>query len=271
MSNQREKSLESKNLPVPIDFPQAQLLIEHSIDGGVIPQRPKDGYINATRLCAQAGKLFADYNRNAVTKAFLFELSSVMGIPITGLVQIIQGGNDKLIQGTWVHPQVAINLGQWLSPKFNVQVSKWVHDWMRGDVKGYMPEHVQRFIKNRAKIPHNYFSMLNEIYLNLLAPLEDYGVIPPDKMMPDISTGRMFSDFLRQKGINPNEFPTYDHEFVDSSRYLVKARLYPIEHLPDFRKYFNEIWLPEKAESYFAERFPKALPLLTRIRQLPAP
>ena len=39
--------------------------------------------------------------------------------------------------------------------------------------------------------------MLNEIYLALLAPLEDYGIIPPDSMMPDISTGLMFSGFLR--------------------------------------------------------------------------
>ena len=37
------------NLPQPFDFSQAPLLIEHSIDGGeVIPQRPTDGYINAT-------------------------------------------------------------------------------------------------------------------------------------------------------------------------------------------------------------------------------
>ena len=113
--------------------------------------------------------------------------------------------------------------------------------------------------------------MLNEIYLNLFAPLEDYGIIPPDRMMPDISTGRMFSDFLRRKGIDPNQFPTYEHEFADSSRPTVNARLYPIEHLPDFRRYFNEVWLPQRAESYFEERFPRALPFLPRILQLPPP
>ena len=205
-----------RNLPAPLDFPQQSLYIEHSLDGAVIPQRPKDGYINATRLCRQARKLVGDYLRMKSTKAFLNELSTVMGIPITGLVQIIRGGNDKLRQGTWVHPKVAIHLGQWLSPAFAVQVSDWVFDWMTGNVRGFMPEHVQRFMKNRAKIPHTHFSMLNEIYLNLFAPLEECGVIPPDNMMPDISTGRMFSGFLRRKGIDPNEFPTYQHEFADS-------------------------------------------------------
>ena len=44
------------NLPVPLDFPQHPLLIEHSVDGEVIPQRPQDGYINATLLCKKAGE-----------------------------------------------------------------------------------------------------------------------------------------------------------------------------------------------------------------------
>ena len=258
------------NLPVPLNFSQPSLLIEHSVDGEVVPQRPKDGYINATLLCQQAGKHFNDYHRLAQTRAFLNELSAETGIPVSGLLQIIKGGNDKLDQGTWIHPQVAINLAQWLSPAFAVRVTQWVLDWMQGKTQGYMPAHVHRFMKNRAKIPHTHFSMLNEIYLNLFAPLEESGVIPPDKIMPDISTGRMFSGFLRQRGIDPNQFPTYEHEFADSSRTPVQARLYPIEYLPDFRRYFNEIWLPARAEKYFEERFPKALPYLPVILQLPS-
>ena len=172
-------------------------------------------------------------------------------------------------QGTWVHPRVAVNLGQWLSPQFAVKVTEWVFDWMAGRLKGYQPVHVQRYMKNHTKVPHAYFSMLNEIYLGLLAPLEDYGIIPPDKMMPDISTGLMFSRFLRGKGIDTEQFPTYEHEFIDARRPTVLARLYPIEHLADFRKYFHEVWLPERAEGYFAEKFPDALPYLPAIRQLP--
>lgn len=264
---------EPNNLPVPLDFTQPPLLIEHSLDGEVVPQRPTDGYINATRLCKQAGKLFADYSRNASTKAFLDELSLDMGIPISKLVEVIRGRGNTIEQGTWVHPQVAVNLGQWLSPSFAVQVSRWVFDWMTSRIDGnvFMPDHVRRYLKNRAKIPHTHFSMLNEIYLNLFAPLEDYGVIPPNNIMPDISTGKMFSGFLRQRGINPDGFPTYEHEFTDSSRPAVQARLYPIEHLADFRRYFNEVWLPQRAAIYFADRFPRAMPFLPRIRQLPAP
>lgn len=120
-------------------------------------QRKTDGYVNATLLCKQAGKLFGDYQRLQSTQDFLAALStsmgnpidpstsakssiksSVVGIPTTSpqicgdqLVQIINTG-DNANRGTWIHPQVAINLGQWLSPKFAVAVSKLVLDWMQG-------------------------------------------------------------------------------------------------------------------------------------------
>ena len=115
-------------------------------------------------------------------------------------MQSVQGGGNPRLQGTWVHPQVAINLGQWLSPAFAVKVSKWVFDWMEGRTSPYMPEHVKRFLINQSRIPYTHFSMLNEIYLNLFAPLEEQGLVLPDKMMPDISTGRMFSGFLPAEG-----------------------------------------------------------------------
>ena len=118
---------------------------------------------------------------------------------------------------------------------------------------------------NRAKIPQTHFSMLNEIYLSLFAPLEEAGIIPPDSMMPDISTGRMFSDWLRARGIDPTAFPTYEHEFADHSRPTVWARLYPVDLLPDFRRYFNDVWLPQRAVGYLGANLPKALPALRRL------
>ena len=176
-----------------LSFPIQPSLITHKLDGELISQRPKDGYINATALCKVAGKLYGDYSRLGTTKNFLKELSSDMGIPISALIQSLKGGGKPELQGTWVHPQVAINLAQWLSPKFAVQVSKWVFEWTTGQISGYMPLHVKRYIKNRSKIPHTHFSMLNEIYLNLIAPLEEEGFTLPDKMLPDASTGRMGS------------------------------------------------------------------------------
>jgi hypothetical protein len=41
---------------------------------------------------------------------------------------------------------------------------------------------------------------------------------------------------------------------------LVRAKLYPIYLMEDFRKHFYEIWLPKRMIDYFAERDKNALP-----------
>ena len=97
-------------------------LVPHSYQGALIQQRASDGYINATAMCKAAGKKWNDYARLSTTSAFMSELSSVAGIPATELTHSIQGGNPDL-QGTWIHPQVAIHLAQWLSAAFAVRVS----------------------------------------------------------------------------------------------------------------------------------------------------
>ena len=263
---QRRKKKPSVMEKLSVDLPE-RYHITHTVEGEIILQRPQDGYINATDLCQKAGKLFGNYAQLARTQAFLQVLSLDIGIPISNLIEVRRGRGDKVDQGTWVHPRVAINLGQWISPEFDVMVSGWVTDWLSNKTRYDMPVHVQRYIKNREKIPHTHFSMLNEIYFNLFAPLEDHGIIPPDNILPDGSTGKMFSNFLRRKGIDPKEFETYQHEFLDGR--IVEARLYPIAHLADFRRYFNEEWLPNHAQDYFAERLPEAVPYLPAIKQLP--
>ena len=47
-------------------------------------------------MCQAHGKLWNDYARNQRTQEFLAELSAVIGIPITELVQSRQGGNPQL-------------------------------------------------------------------------------------------------------------------------------------------------------------------------------
>lgn len=242
-------------------------IIYHEIEESTINQRAIDGYINATAMCKAAGKQFAHYFHLHGTKAYLDALSSDIGITISELVQIIKGGVPEL-QGTWVHPYVAVNLAQWLSPKFAVQVSKWVYDWVGG--RGNLPDHVRRYVINQHKIPHTHFSMLNQMYLRLLAPLEIRGYILPNKLMPDIALGKMFSKWCREQGYDPDSFPTYPHEFLDH-RPVVPARLYPNELMTEFNSQLND-WLKDgRAENYFNKRDSKAIASLHKVLELPAP
>lgn len=239
-------------------------LIPHEVEGKVIHQRAADGYVNATAMCKAVNKQFNDYARLKNTADFLEVLESETGIPVSELIQTLKGG-DPQNQGTWVHPDVAIHLAQWLSPKFAVQVSKWVREWMSGGfVPKQTPHHLQRYMMNRAKIPHTHFSVLSEMILGLVAPLEDAGYTLPDKLVPDISEGKVFSQWLRDnRNVEPKSFPEYRHEYPDGR--MFNARLYPIMYLPDFRYHFNEIWLPNYAPRYFSERDKLALSHVSKI------
>ena len=245
------------------------LFLPHAYHGRTIEQRAKDGYINATAMCQAAGREFKHYNANQATKAFLAELSSEVGIPTSELVQSISGG-DPWRQGTWVHPQVAIHLAQWLSAKFAVLVSRWVFEWMsRGAQPVTIPFHLRRYVTNQRNVPRGHFSVLNEIAICLIAPLEDQGYTMPEHLWPDISEGKMFAKWLRDEHeVDTTAVPTYTHEFEDG-RAPRPAKAYPNAWLAEFRAHFENVWLPERAATYFKERDPKALQYLPAL--LPPP
>lgn len=242
-------------------------LVPHTYQGSLIQQRASDGYINATAMCQASGRLWADYNRLAATQAFFGALSTDMGIPISDIVQSIRGG-DPALQGTWVHPQVAVHLAQWLSPQFAVKVSQWVFEWMSGKAPTRpveLPYHLRRYLANQGNVPLGHFSILTELTLCLIAPMEALGYRLPEKLWPDISSGRMFAKFLRDEhGIDTNQVPTYLHVFEDG-RNPVQAKAYPERLLPHFRAHFRDVWLPQRAADYFAERDVTALTYLPRL------
>lgn len=238
-------------------------LIHHQVDGSLVNQRAIDGYVNATEMCKAVGKKFNDYSRLSATGEFLEELSRSAGIPADQLVLTVGFGPNNT-RGTWVHPDVAINLGQWCSPKFAVAVSRWIREWMTGKASASLPYHIKRYVANRSEIPSTHFSMLNEMIFALIAPMESDGYTLPDNMLPDISTGRMFCAWLRdEKGMDTDSLPTYRHAFDDGR--IVYPKLYPNSVLADFRKYFNEVWLPNRAVGYFQDRDAKALPFIQKL------
>jgi hypothetical protein len=102
---------------------------QHKIElnGMMVLAREKDGYINATQMCKAGGKQFNDWKRLETTNALVKVLIAETGIPVSA-IDITKGGNDKKNQGSWVHPDLAIQLAQWISPVFAIQVSRWVRE-----------------------------------------------------------------------------------------------------------------------------------------------
>ncbi|MGX4643924.1 KilA-N domain-containing protein [Massilia sp. SYSU DXS3249] len=248
-------------------------LIHHQADGTIIDQRTGDGYINATALCKASGKQWSEYRRNMSTVAFLAELEADMGMPTSSLIHSIVGGDSRL-QGTWVHPQVAVNLAGWLSPKFAVQVSKWVADWMsrRGSPQtAVLPVHLQRYMANDNKVPPGHFSILQETGIGLFGPLHQLGFDIPKGWVPDISVGKLFCAWLRKThGVNTDSFPTYAHDYLDG-RPIVYPNAYPDDYLAMYRTWFRTVWLPENGRRYFKSKDPSSIAYLDRMPALAAP
>lgn len=241
-------------------------LVPHSYQGSLIQQRATDGYINATAMCQVAGREWSSYRRSA--EEFLGALEGSLQIRRDLIIQTIATGPNES-RGTWVHPQVAINLAQWLSADFAVKVSQWVVEWMSGKgaptAPAPLPFHIRRYLANQSNVPVGHFSILTELTLCLIGPMEALGYRLPEKLWPDISSGRMFAKFLREAhGIDTDAMPTYRHDFEDQ-RPSVFAKAYPERLLHHFRAHFRDVWLPERAADYFAGRDPVALSFLPRL------
>ena len=101
----------------------------------IVIQFRKDGYVNETQLCKAAGKHFKHWNSLDSTKELIRTLSSVVGIPTTELLDIKKGGDPKS-QGSWIHPDLAVQHAQWLSTSFAIQVSRQIRQlYLTGKVE----------------------------------------------------------------------------------------------------------------------------------------
>lgn len=132
------------------------------------------------------------------------------------------------------------------------------------------PNFIERYKENYHKLPRDYFSVISEMYVRLYMELEKVGYVIPDKgehgkqMMPDISVGRGFADFLKcHKSEFYNTAKTYLHTFPDGRE--VEANMYHIDALPMFIRYINEDWIPNRAMEYFKKRDPLALDYLPKL------
>lgn len=92
-----------------------------TIGGKDIPK----GYVNATQMCKAGNKRFPNWSRLDRSKAYIEALSLATQIRVSSLLIELTGtpDGDASLQGTWVHPKVAILIAAWISPEFEVWAS----------------------------------------------------------------------------------------------------------------------------------------------------
>lgn len=117
------------------DIFKCKLLLE---DGSefTIPLR-EDGYIYATGLCKASGKKMYNWLRLKETQKLQKEVDKKLAAQtgaaksdtqIRASLEVYKGNTSKYSQGTWIHPDLGLNLAQWCSTNFAAQVSKWLRE-----------------------------------------------------------------------------------------------------------------------------------------------
>jgi hypothetical protein len=113
------------------DIFNCKLLLEDKTEFNI--QMREDGYIFATGLCKIVGKLVGNWLRLKEIKILIKDVENKLKNTdihnrISQLIEVYKGNSSKYSQGTWIHPDLGIQLAQWCSPNFSLQVSKWIKE-----------------------------------------------------------------------------------------------------------------------------------------------
>ena len=130
-------------------------IVQHNFNDSGIPQTAEDlnlngnliprGYVNATAMCKPYGKLWSNYWKTDKAKSFASRLQGLKSLETT--VISIYGGNDKSIQGTWIHLDIAKHLLSWLQQndkscghnKSEAKVRDTLNSRLRGEIEVLTP------------------------------------------------------------------------------------------------------------------------------------
>ena len=244
-----------------------------SYDGTPISRRTTDGYVNATAMCKANNKQWNDYFRTDRATQYLEALSAKTGNPVlgpTGLVVANVGGDHS---GTWVHPQVAVDLARWISAPFAVWMDGWFLESTNGKTS-VQPEPV-------AALPNQTLATVAQAIdlLNILGGIDDRqeqilrdvvlqaavksgggGLLPPAAPEEEwISLSEYFIEigcpahkatkFATEHGKGVKACYRNDHDGEDPKTAKtfwngknIKVAIYPKAWLEEAKENFQELW-----------------------------
>lgn len=118
-------------------------------EGNAVAFRTDDAYASLTLLCAPFEKRPNDFLSLASTTAFVEALCQAEGKPREELVITRNGGNTRNpgsdptvtrnpgngAQGTWAHPDLALECARWLDPAFAIWCNRVIRGILNGSIK----------------------------------------------------------------------------------------------------------------------------------------
>jgi hypothetical protein len=133
----------------------------------IIISRSEDNYINATQLCKAGGKQFKHWYYLESTKELINAAVSEVGIMASQLVDVKKGNSSEFQQGSWIHPDLAIQLAQWVSPIFALQVSKWIRELLTNGFVSVLADKEKELKakENELKLKDQKIKLLEDTYV----------------------------------------------------------------------------------------------------------
>jgi hypothetical protein len=107
----------------------------------------ENGYINASKLCLNAGKNYCDWTRISKAKELIEYYNSHTQECGCVSVSILDVPNE--LRGTYVHPKLVPHIAMWVSLEFADKVSDIVNGWV---IKEYKYQMESKLNKKRIKI-----------------------------------------------------------------------------------------------------------------------
>jgi KilA-N domain len=126
-------------------------IFSRDVNGMTIEQRQTDGFINGTAMSVAHHKELNDWFTTKDTLELFIALAEDLSVEIKtgdfrdldisrlsaakysdifpGLV-FSKRGSPLVGGGTWLHPDLAVQLAQWCNKPFAIQVSRWIREWM---------------------------------------------------------------------------------------------------------------------------------------------
>lgn len=125
-----------------------------------------NGYINATKLCAQAGKRFDKWLDNITSKrlveTFNGKLSQESASP-NSTIFILKEEVSNEVRGTYVHKRLITHIACWCSPEFAWKVSTIVEEFYEREFRSKLMESTE-LIANKDSLINEKTITINNLH-----------------------------------------------------------------------------------------------------------
>lgn len=149
-------------------------LVSETYNGSPVSFRAADGWVNATQMARPFGKRPNDFLALASTRVFIGALESDTGVSGNTFETVRGAHADGRPQGTWMHPDLALEFARWLSPEFAIWTNRVIRKVLSGQS---LDDSVPQAISEKLSHAIDMVAALAEAHVRLerrVSDIEEY-------------------------------------------------------------------------------------------------